>query len=119
MRFNGNGNLDVNSNINLQGENLEKVTTFKYLRATSAENGDLYTEMTHRIQPGWTNWNMASGVLCPRNRLEGQIYKTVVRPAMVYGAETRAVKKAQEKKLDFVEMRMFRWMSGVTKLYRI
>ena len=46
-------------------------------------------------------------------------YKTVVRPAMMYGAETWAVKKAQEKKLDVAEMRMLRWMSGVTKLDRI
>ena len=34
----------------------------------------------------------------------------------MYGAETWAVKKAQEKKLDVAEMRMLRWMSGVTKL---
>ena len=47
------------------------------------------------------------------------MYKTVVRPAMMYGAETWAVKKAQEKKLDVAEMRMLRWMSGVTKLDRI
>ena len=38
---------------------------------------------------------------------------------MMYGAETWAVKKAQEKKLDVVEMRMLRWMSRVTKLDRI
>ena len=62
----------------------------------------------------------------PKNKFESQgesiqlYYKTVVRPAMMYGAETWAVKKAQEKKLDHVaEMRMLRWMSGVTKLDRI
>ena len=38
---------------------------------------------------------------------------------MVYGAETWAVKKAQEKNLDVVKMRMLRWMSGVTKVDRI
>ena len=38
---------------------------------------------------------------------------------MVYGVETQAVKKAQTKKLDAAEMRMLRWMSGVTKLDRI
>ena len=29
------------------------------------------------------------------------------------------MKKAQEKKLDVAEMRMLRWISGVTKLDRI
>ena len=38
---------------------------------------------------------------------------------MMYGAETWAVKKAQEKKLGVAEMRMLRWMSGFTKLDRI
>ena len=37
----------------------------------------------------------------------------------MYGDETWAVKKAQEKKLDVAEMTMLRWMSGVTKLDRI
>ena len=122
LRFNVNGNLDGNLDINLQGQNLEQVNTFKYLGATLAENGDLDAEMTHRIQSGWQNWKRVSGILCDRRismRVKGKVYKTVVRPAIMYGAETWAVKKAQEKKLDVAEMRMLRWMSGVTKLDRI
>ena len=117
LRFNVDGNLDGNSDINLQGQNLERVNTFKL-----AENGDLDAEMTHRIQSGWQNWKRVSGILCDRRislRVKGKVYKTVVRPAMMYGAETWAVTKAQEKKLDVAEMRMLRWMSGVTKLDRI
>ena len=37
----------------------------------------------------------------------------------MYGADTWTVKKAQQKKLDVAEMRMLRWMIGVTKLGRI
>ena len=44
-------------------------------------------------------------------------YKTVVRPAMMHGAETWVAKKAQ--KLDAAEMRMLRWMCGVTYMSRI
>ena len=122
LRFNVDGNLDGNSDIDLQGQNLERVNTFKYLGATMAENGDLAAEMTHRIQSGWKNWKRVSGILCDRRislTVEGKVNKTVVRPAMIYGADTWSVKKAQEKKLDVAEMRMLRWMSGVTKLDRI
>ena len=122
LRFNVDGNVDGNSDINLQGQNLERVNTFKYLGATLAENGDLDAEMNHRIQTGWQNWKRVSGILCDRRislRVKGKVYKTVVRPAIMYGADTWAVKKAQEKKLDVAEMRMLRWMSGVTKLDRI
>ena len=31
-----------------------------------AENGDLDTEMTHRIQSGWKNWKRIWGILCDR-----------------------------------------------------
>ena len=87
-----------------------------------ASNGELDAEITHRVQAGWKNWKKTSGVLCDRNiniRTKGKIYKTVVRPAMLYGAETWATKKNQEKRLDVAEMKMLRWTSGVTKLDRI
>ena len=82
---------------------------------------DLAAEMTHIIQSGWKNWKRVSGILCDRRislRVKGKVYKTVVRPAMMYGAETWSMKKAQEK-LDVAEMRMLKWMTGVTKLTRI
>ena len=69
------------------------------------ENGDLDAEMTHRIQSGWKNWKRVSGILCDRRiclRVKRKVYKTVVTLAMMYGAETWAVKKAQEKKLTEV-----------------
>ena len=40
LRFNVDRNLDGNSDINIQGDNLEQVNTFKYLGTTLAENGD-------------------------------------------------------------------------------
>ena len=52
-------------------------------------------------------------------KIKGKVYRTVVRPALMYGAETWALKKAQEKKLDVAEMRMPQWMCGVAKLDKI
>ena len=74
------------------------------------------------MDSGWKNWKSVSGILYDRRislGVKGKVYKTVVRPAMMYGAETWAVKKAQEKKLDVAEMRTLGWMSVVTKLDRI
>ena len=65
-KFNGDVNLDGNSDINLQGENLERVKTFKYPGAPLADNGDLDTEMTHRIRSGWKHWKRVSEILCDR-----------------------------------------------------
>ena len=49
LMFTGNMNSDVNSNINLQGENLYRVTSFAYLVSTLAMDGDLDVDMTSRV----------------------------------------------------------------------
>ena len=50
--------------------------------------------------------------------VKGKVYKTVVGPTMMHGAETWAAKIAQ-KKLDVAKTRMLRWMCGVTTMDRI
>ena len=68
------------------------------------------------------NWKEVSGVLCDRRmkvKIKGKVYKTIVRAAMVYGAETRTAKKAHEKKMEVAEMKMLRRTCGVTRLDKI
>ena len=80
------------------------------------------TEITKRVGAGWRNWKKCSGVLCDRRmpvKLQGKVYKTVIRPAMLYGAETWATTKRQEKRIEVTEMRMLRWMCGVTRKDKI
>ena len=48
-------------------------------------------------------------------KLKGTVYKTVIRPALFYGAETWATTRGHETRLDVNEMRMVRWMCGVTR----
>ena len=48
-------------------------------------------------------------------KLKGKVYKTVVRPALSYGAETWATTRGKETRLEVNEMRMLRWMCGVTR----
>ena len=108
--------------IRLEGEEVKRVKTFKYLGSTLAEDEELDAEVNHRVQCGWRNWKKVSGVRWCRRmkvKLNGNVYKTLVRPAMVYGADTWAVKKAHEKKMEVAEMKILRWMCGVTRLDKI
>ncbi|XP_047476415.1 uncharacterized protein LOC125030422 [Penaeus chinensis] len=66
-------------------------------------SGDKDVELNHRILPAWANWRRTSGALCDKEinlKLKGRVYKSVVSPAMVYGAETWPIKKAEERKLE-------------------
>ena len=47
--------------------------------------------------------------------LKETVYKTVVRPALLYGAVTWATTRVQEARLEVNEVRMLRWMCGVTR----
>ena len=83
-----------------------------------AADGSLDGEISHRIQSGWKNWKRTTAVLCDRTisaRVKGKVFKSVVRPAMLYGAKTWQIKRAEENKLEVPEMRMLRWMLGVTR----
>ena len=63
-----------------------------------------------------------SGVMCDRKvsaGMKGKVYKTVVRPAMLYGLETVALRKRQVAELEVAETKMLRFSLGVTKMDRI
>ena len=86
---------------------MKRVKTLKYACSTLADDGEIDAEVNHRVQNGWRNWNKVSGVLCDRGmkvKITGEVYKTKVRPAMVYGAETWSVKKAREKMVAEIKM---------------
>ena len=49
-------------------------------------------------------------------KIKGKMYRTVVGPVLMYGTETWALTMAQENKLEIAEMRMLRWLCGVTNM---
>lgn len=49
--------------------------------------------------------------------LKGKFYKTVVRPAIVYGSEWLANK--DEIKMEVTGIRIFKWMVGMNRLVKI
>jgi hypothetical protein len=67
-----------------------KKDTFCYLASMLQKDGDIDEDVSHIIKAGWLKWRQASGALRdPRVslKLKGKFYRTVIRLAMLYGAE--------------------------------
>ncbi|KAF7651214.1 hypothetical protein LDENG_00113870 [Lucifuga dentata] len=113
---------DSSGMVRLQGIEIKKVEDFKYLGSTVQSNGECGKEVKKRVQAGWNGWRKVSGVMCDKRvsaRMKGKVYKTVVRPAMLYGLETVALRKRQEAELEVAETKMLRFSLGVTRMDRI
>jgi hypothetical protein len=99
-----------------------KKDTFRYLGSMLQKNGDIDEDVSHRIKAGWLKWRQASDVLCDPMvplKLKGKFYRTVIRPAMLYGAECWPTKRQHIQQLSVVEMRMLRWICGHTRRDRV
>ena len=101
---------------------MKKIREFKCLGATLERNGDHSREVKKRIQAGWNNWRRVSGVIGDSRvpaPVKGKVYKSFVRPAMIYCSETATLPKKQESELEVAELRMFRFSMSVTGMVKI
>ncbi|MBN3293353.1 YSM6 protein, partial [Polypterus senegalus] len=113
---------EVSGMVRMEGVQLTKVDEFKYLGSTVQSKGDCGREVKKRVKAGWNGWRRALGVICDRRvsaRVQEQVYRTVVRPAMLYGLETVALTRKQETELEVAELKMLRFELGVTRMDRI
>ena len=82
-----------------------------------SQEGGCEHAILKRIQTGWLKFMELSGLLIGKGtslRAKGIIYTTYIRPAMLYGSETWPTKIEDIRKMQRSEMRMLRWMVGVS-----
>ena len=71
-------------------------------------DGDIDTDVSHRIKAGWIKWRQGS-VLCDKRvpqKLKGKFYRTTIRPAMLYGVECWPTKIRHVQQLNVAEIHM-------------
>ena len=99
------------------GKELNQVDEFKYLGMMINKEGGSMTAVRQRVKVAWHKWRELTGVICNKKilkKLKCLIYKTVVRPVMLYGAECWTAGKKEEALIERTEMRMLRRIAGVT-----
>ena len=99
------------------GMKLEGVKTFCYLGDMLNGEGGSDSMTVARVRCAWKKFRELSGVLTRRGvllKLNGKVYATCVRSALIYGSETWVMNVEQQRRLEMVEMRMVRWMCGIS-----
>ncbi|KAG5614261.1 hypothetical protein H5410_014085 [Solanum commersonii] len=94
-------NEHANVKVRLDSQVISKKESFKYPGTIIQDNRKIDEEVKHRIGAGWLKWRLASGV-------------AVVKPTLLYGVECCLVKNSSVQKMKVAEMRMLRWICGLT-----
>ena len=100
----------------IDGHEYEIVDKLCYLGDMLSQGGCEHA-ILKRIQTGWLKFRELSGLFIGKGmsvRSKGIIYTTCIRPAMLYGSKTWATKVEDIRKMQRSEMRMMRWMAGVS-----
>ena len=95
--------------VKLGGEEIKNVTTFKYLGSMFDAEGGTTTDCKNRVRLAWNKWREVTGVICDKKvpvKLKHKIYKTVIK--------TYYDIKKDEMLMNKTEMRMLRWIQGVS-----
>ena len=111
------GNIKLKEYDGNGSANLPQCPAFKYLGTTIHQEGGCKAEVELRIGKAWNKWRELTGVLCDRKvpkKLKVLIYKTVVRPVLMYGNEAWPITEHLANKISVCEMRMLRYCLGVS-----
>ena len=104
--------------LHVDGDEYEIVDKLCYLGDMLSQEGGCEHATLKRIQTGWLKFRELSGLLIGKGmsvKSKGIIYTTCIRSAaMLYGSETWATKIEDIRKMQRSEMRMLRWMTGVS-----
>ncbi|KFD62148.1 hypothetical protein M514_25633 [Trichuris suis] len=100
-------------------EPLTKALAFKYLGSYLTSEGGVTTDVSTKMQTAWQKWKTLTGVLCDKKlprKVKSKVYRTVIRPAVLYGSECWAITKKDEQRLSVMETTMLRRTIGISKL---
>ena len=84
---------------------------FRYLGSVIHAHGESEEDIKARIAAAWKKWKELSGVLCDRRMptgVKGKVYRTMIRPVLIYGSEAWTLRRREEERLERTEMRMLR-----------
>ena len=105
-----------NLNILLNGEKLEEVESFRYLGVDIRSDGSQGTEISHRVREGARVLGALKSIWSKRSvsrEAKLGMFEGIMVPTVMYGSECWALNAREKKKVDVIEMKCLRAISGV------
>jgi len=96
-----------------RGKALKQVENFRYLGSVIHPQRGSEDDIKATIAAAWKKWQELTGVLCDRRMpiaVKGKVYRTLIRPVLIYGSEAWTLRRREEERLVRTEMRMLRWI---------
>ena len=101
----------------LDGTEVERVEGFTYLGHWVAADGSIESEVKARINRASKSWRSLGGALVGQKQLSGRtkckLFRAIVVPSLVYGAETWPATEGLLKRLDTFQSRCLRRIWGI------
>jgi hypothetical protein len=104
--------------LNINNRNFKRTRQFKYLGSILSERNEIEIEIGTRIQSGNKCLYGLAKLLGSRSlsrELKLQLYITLIRPVITYGAEAWPLRKSDERKLLVLERKILRKIFGPVK----
>ena len=103
----------------LNGEPLEEMYCFKYLRSQVAADGGCERDAVHRINEAYRAWGAPKSV--PSNRGVGikakkSLHDGVIVPMALYVAEAWGMRSAKRKKVNVLEIKCLRSLVEASRM---
>ena len=107
-----------NASIDLQGLTINRTRTFKNLSSKLNEETKCEDEVRAKLAAALNNWRKVSPIIYDKKmpgRLERRVYETVLRPALLSGAETWAMLVKGTDPLRTTKSKICRWLHGKSR----
>ena len=116
------GNEGTRTHINVNGEELEQVSRYKYLGSVVTEDGRCLEEIKTRIAIAKTSFNRIKSLVTNRSisiGLRKRFIKSYVWSTLLYGCESWNINKEMERRIEATEMWCYRRMLRISWADRV